>query len=957
MKRKALWAALAAVAILGLWALSRTAVGPGEQGGQERQAGQEGSGRGAEGSSARGARPDRLEAVAPGSTPPIDDAPALEGGAFSFTVVARGVPVPGAAVRLYQRGRVDPNTAQTEWKLAGAGKTGAEGQVQLAARAGSYFVAARAPGFAPSQREVKKPQGAKVVRETLELSAGLSVSGRTVSKGEAVPLAWVALSRVEGRAAAFGSSLRADVPPEEQLRVASDERGRFTAAGLSPGSWQAEARATGYGRGLSSLTVPRQGELVLELPAASFVEGRVLLADGAAAPGAQVTAVGGDEPQTATAQAGGAFSLEVEPGRWTVSARRDALAGNAREPVYVAAGQTARGLEVRLGQGGVIEGKVTREKGGAAVAGAKVDVSPRGLSGDSGRAVSGPDGSYRVEGLSAGAYDVQAGAAGLRDAIKTGITLTPGQRFAVDFALKGTGSVEGLVTDSRGAAVEGARVASGRSFMGGGGTVSEARTGPDGRYQLSGLPAGRVTLIATRDGSAMGATGAADVTEESSATLDFTLQDDGVITGTVTRQGGLPAGVLVFVMWAQPAVNMGDYATAPVDESGAYRLQVPPGSYRLGTRVGGRQQLPGGPAAPTVRVEAAATVVQDLTLPAEEGEQAHLVIRVLEPGGAPSRGASVQVRSTQPGVSFRMYLPADASGKAELTRPAGDLPLTLEAEASNGGRSGKAQGSREQPELVVQLQPGARLEGKVTGLDPSVSYTVSVALEADEQGFSEVQQTFLGEQFLFDDVPAGALRIQVRSQDGRIGSAKAQAVSGQTAQVQLDLSAGSKVSGRLVDDQGKPVADAWIQLDGNLSLRSGGDGRFSTEALGAGEHKLSAFLPPLRVLKERPFTVPAGGQPVDLGDLVLPPLKAKPGEVGVSLRGDSAGVLVIFVYPGSPAEQAGLVAGDQLTDIDGQRVTNTADAIGGLRGAPGSSVVVRFLRAGNQRVVTIVRAS
>ena len=49
--------------------------------------------------------------------------------------------------------------------------------------------------------------------------------------------------------------------------------------------------------------------------------------------------------------------------------------------------------------------------------------------------------------------------------------------------------------------------------------------------------------------------------------------------------------------------------------------------------------------------------------------------------------------------------------------------------------------------------------------------------------------------------------------------------------------------------------------------------------------------------------------------LEVPPWK--PAGLGISLNEDEYGISVEYVYPGSPAEQAGLQAGDVITEIDG----------------------------------------
>jgi len=67
-------------------------------------------------------------------------------------------------------------------------------------------------------------------------------------------------------------------------------------------------------------------------------------------------------------------------------------------------------------------------------------------------------------------------------------------------------------------------------------------------------------------------------------------------------------------------------------------------------------------------------------------------------------------------------------------------------------------------------------------------------------------------------------------------------------------------------------------------------------------------------------------------------------------------VRVADIFPDSPAESAGLQAGDVLTSIDGRTPPATALAVGAaLRGKPGTTVRIGFERDGARSEVAIVR--
>jgi carboxyl-terminal processing protease len=84
---------------------------------------------------------------------------------------------------------------------------------------------------------------------------------------------------------------------------------------------------------------------------------------------------------------------------------------------------------------------------------------------------------------------------------------------------------------------------------------------------------------------------------------------------------------------------------------------------------------------------------------------------------------------------------------------------------------------------------------------------------------------------------------------------------------------------------------------------------------------------------------------------------------GVTLRRetDRAGASWIFiedVYPGAPAQAAGLRRFDRIVEVDGKPVqrATVADTITLLRGQPGSTASVVILRGGERRSVQVVRA-
>jgi tetratricopeptide (TPR) repeat protein len=90
--------------------------------------------------------------------------------------------------------------------------------------------------------------------------------------------------------------------------------------------------------------------------------------------------------------------------------------------------------------------------------------------------------------------------------------------------------------------------------------------------------------------------------------------------------------------------------------------------------------------------------------------------------------------------------------------------------------------------------------------------------------------------------------------------------------------------------------------------------------------------------------------------------KAAPsGFIGLSIeRTDTGRVLVRKVEKGSPAEQAGMLADDELVSVDGTNVAHLAsgaEVAAKMRGSAGSPVQIMIKRKEEQKTFTIVRAS
>lgn len=812
-----------------------------------------------------------------GSTPRLVQAPSEDDGVLEVEVLAGERPVSGASVRLYWRGPRDPNLDEVAWRLASTGVTDAQGMARLASRPGGYLLSVRAQGLAPLRRDVVRPFGEArtVLRVTLE--PGQALTGRTVVQGSQEPLPLVELVLT-----AHGRKLelwqRAEAPAEERVYASSDERGNFRLEGLAPGSYLLEGRAPGHARAvLRDVKVPAAGPLTVVLQPASVIEGFVVDAQGQPAAGAEVQ-VSGREPQVTTSGSGGGFSLEVEAGAYTVSARRGGEAGAVDKPVIVSMGKTVRDVRIRLGLGAALEGRVVARSTGAPIAGVSVDVSPYGSSGDSGRAVTDASGRFSVEGLAPGSYDLVASAPGFSSHSRRALTVAAGERFPLEIQLLGTGAVEGVVRDGAGRPVSGAQILGGERWAGALTRMSaEARTDAQGRYRLEGLTAGPQSLTARREGATIGAAQPVAIKEGATVQVDFTLEETGTIEGVVRAASGpLPAEQLIVLVTPRKQHGFAHFEYRPIeaDATGAFRMSLAPGSYELRAMVRG---LPGLQDSKTVEVEVGRSVRVELTLPDERGGE---LLRggVLEPDGTPSPGAFVRVSSEEPRRPRGAAL-TDAQGRFSLSMSAEARPSQgrLIVTAHNGGRMGEVQGVRAgEQDVLVKLRPAASVRGRVVRSGGGAPVKgLALTLQTQEQGafMGDSMWEFPGDSFEVRDAPAAPLKLTVRTADGAGGEALVSPAAGAVSEVEISVRSLGGVRGRVVDATTKaPVSGAivFIEKDRLPSPDSGttSDGRFSLEGVAPGERTLVVVGGPSRRFERRPVTL-VEGQVLEVGDIML----------------------------------------------------------------------------------------
>jgi serine protease Do len=99
------------------------------------------------------------------------------------------------------------------------------------------------------------------------------------------------------------------------------------------------------------------------------------------------------------------------------------------------------------------------------------------------------------------------------------------------------------------------------------------------------------------------------------------------------------------------------------------------------------------------------------------------------------------------------------------------------------------------------------------------------------------------------------------------------------------------------------------------------------------------------------------GGTVTRGYLGVAPEDINPGLAqGFNLTNDS-GALVGDVIPNSPAEKAGMKAGDVIIEFNGQKITDANDLLLGVANcSPGDEVTLKFIRNGSEQILKVTLA-
>ena len=738
-------------------------------------------------------------------------------------------------------------------------RTDAQGRFEMAGvTPGEYTVVAREAGRAPAfGRAVVEPEAEASV--TLVLSDGGFVTGRVVDEQGRPLRGRVRVDVVDdlGLSASIG----------DLVATESKDDGTFVLGPLPIGGLGLAASAPRHATRRVHALVGAPGRTVdlgdVTLEAGLAIGGRVRDGEGRALPGATLTAwseaPGGRPPVEAETDEGGAFVLSgLEAGRYRVNVTAP---GYARATVRAEAG--GEPLEVVIEAGGEIAGRVLDARGRPVrdgLVGAKARdgsaLDPRSYEGSADPA----DGSFRLDGLAAGTYDLEARASGHGAALVANVRVVAGRTTEVGaLTLVHGGVVSGTVVDAEGQGIPGVSVYAETDPS----RLTEdlgSQTDSTGAFEIRGVPAGRVLVRAVHPSFTAGGVPEVRVDPASEPVpVRIVLGRGARIEGRVRHRDGRPftAG-RVIVSSSDPSAAYGWPEPVPLDDGGAFVAEhVPPGGARVHVLAFTPRTTPMSAGAVTTLSPIAIQAVE-----LREGETATVDVALRDVvvagrvtrGGQAAAGIRVSVSSgPSRSISFsglRGAPPPTAAGPpplAAMTREDGGYELLafvpgparvgLAAVASGQGFPAREVTIPDTDRFALDLEIAeAAVSGVVVDRDagaplPDVSLRLAPVDGRGHPGASGRSGpdgrfgigAEAGDYVLSAELP-GRVRVVLPVSVGLTG----------VADVRVEMERGLAIVGRLLDAAGRPAAEQLvvaIGADGFEQAATRADGSFRMEGL------------------------------------------------------------------------------------------------------------------------------
>ena len=503
----------------------------------------------------------------------------------------------------------------------------------------------------------------------------------------------------------------------------------------------------------------------------------------------------------------GRFRIDGLPqGRYRPSAEAIGAKGRVSESFVLGAGESASDLVIALSPAHHVQGRVTLD-GKTVCKDGYVSLSEKTSGeGDDWRRID-AEGSVLFPALDDGTYEVSLECDGIETYPKAPLVVDrnlDGVTWSVPRGL----AIRGVVVDGDGRPLAEVTVrASGSDPSADTATNGYAVSASDGSFTIAGLGATTYQL-------------SADSVDHASApspmSLSITAGRDTDGVRLVMPRGGIIEGVVVDTAGypvASARVQSGGGASrfATTDGEGRFRLTgLTAGNVWINVTSELGRQLPSSVPAKDLEVVDGKTLATRLVVKRAEGI---LRGRVVDGQGKPVAGAFVDADHSE----FAQRLTSLSSETSVVTDTNGMFVIRgLEegphsVRARTGAKEATLVGVALGSDVTLKLESGAIVEGTAVFVDGHAPARFTVALTS---GYASLREEFVGTsgRFTFRSVPPGAATFVVTTPQGQ-GQGVAKLEANGTVSVTITLSAFRVVTGRVVDENGRPVPHADVAAE------------------------------------------------------------------------------------------------------------------------------------------------
>lgn len=457
--------------------------------------------------------------------------------------------------------------------------TDPEGRFVLSGlKPGTVYVTAMASGYRTrSAQAVQIPEEGQAPPVEITLEPGTFLEGTVRdSRGNPVTAANVALQG----------------PPESGFgrAVSVDEEGRYEIGDLEPGPVEVVASSTGGPSARAALEIrPGRNRLDLRLGEGNEVSGRIVDAQGSPVPGARLSLrtmpkEGGmpmfvGDPE-AVSSADGSFVFQgILDGEYLLLGTRQGFAPVTLPGVQVA-GAPVSGLELRLGPGAVIRGRLLGLDP-ATASRVNVTAAPQNP-GTHLQGVVDPSGSYRIQDVPPGEWIVMA-YLNAPDMAMAQVEVGPGEMEVVqDLEFQSGFTLTGRVLlDQRPLTRAMVIVHTTNQEKPAGGSKETAW---DGTFRMERLPAGTYSLRVLI-GHSLTHVQSLDISGDRELTIEIAT---GAVEGRLLSAEGLPVSGASISLATEEIGFVSPGASASSDDQGAFAFPgIPAGTYKITVRAAG----------------------------------------------------------------------------------------------------------------------------------------------------------------------------------------------------------------------------------------------------------------------------------------------------------------------------------------------------------------------------------